>query len=412
VSFISNNPTVSGIKLADPNPTNSNNVNYTVTFNENVSGVDPTDFTLTSTGLMGASITGVTGIDNTYNVSVNTGTGDGILGLNIVDDDSINNSLFVPLGGNGEGNGDFTGETYTVDQTLPTVTFDPVTPDPRNSSVSTIPITFSEPVTGFEIADLSLTQNGVPVPLTGATLSTRNNTNWILDNLTGLTSSDGNYQLSLTATASGIADLAGNSLNTNASNTWSSDFTLPIASTSLTNINTAGGTNYNFTVTYSDNTAVNVTSLDSNNILVTGPDGKSQPATLVNFTPLGNGTPRAATYSFIPPGDAWDTADHGIYTVQLQAKQVSDTVNNFGVAGNLGAFTVDIASTATPIVETATPIVETPTPIVETPTPIVETATPIVETATPIVETPTPIVETPTPILRRRRRLLRRRRRF
>jgi hypothetical protein len=179
VSFISNNPTVSGIKLADPNPTNSNNVNYTVTFNENVSGVDPTDFTLTSTGLMGASITGVTGIDNTYNVSVNTGTGDGILGLNIVDDDSINNSLFVPLGGNGEGNGDFTGETYTVDQTLPTVTFDPVTPDPRNSSVSTIPITFSEPVTGFEIADLSLTQNGVPVPLTGATLSTRNNTNWI-----------------------------------------------------------------------------------------------------------------------------------------------------------------------------------------------------------------------------------------
>ncbi len=272
----------------------------------------------------------------------------------------------------------------------PTVTFDPITPDPRNTSVSIIPITFSEPVTGFSIADLSLTRNGVSIPLTGATLNTSNNINWTLDNLTGLTGSDGNYQLSLIATNSNIADQLGNPLNTNASDTWSADFTTPIASTSLTNINTAGGTSYNFAVTYSDNTALNVSSLDSNDLLVAGPDGKSQPATLVNVTPIGNGSPRTATYSFTPPGNSWDTADNGTYTVQLQPKQVSDTVGNFGVAANLGTFTVNIA----PI--TPTPIVPpTPTPIVPpTPTPIVP------PTPTPIVPpTPTPIVPpTPTPI--------------
>lgn len=133
-------------------------------------------------------------------------------------------------------------------------------------SVSTIAITFSEPVTGFNLADLSLARNGVPVPLAGATPNTSNNTNWTLDNLIGLTGGDGNYQLSLAATASGIADRAGNLLNTNASNIWSSDFTAANAAASLTNINAEGAASYNFTVTYSDNTAVNVTNLDSSDI--------------------------------------------------------------------------------------------------------------------------------------------------
>ncbi|MEG5250861.1 hypothetical protein QUB67_32530, partial [Microcoleus sp. ARI1-A1] len=404
MSFTGNTPTVDGIQLADANPAKADTVNYTVTFNQSVTGVDIADFTLNSTAVTGASIAAVTGSGQTYNVSVNTGKGSGTVGLNLVDNDSINNSLLVPLGDVGQGNGNFMGPTYTIDKTPPTVSFAPVAPDPRNSSVTTIPITFSEPVTNFNTADLTLTNNGVVVPLTGATLNSSDNTNWTLDNLTGLTGGDGNYQLSLTAAGSGIADQAGNALNTNASDIWSADFTAPTAATSLSNINAAGGNTYNFTVTYTDNTALNVSTLDSKNILVTGPDGKTQQATLVSFTPVGNGTPRTASYSFVPPDGTWDTADNGTYTVQLQPQQVSDTVGNFGVAGNLGTFTVDIAPTATPAPTAAPVVTAAPTPA-PTPAPVV-TATPTpAPTPAPVVTaapTPAPVVTpvvtaTPTP---------------
>ncbi len=403
MSFTGNTPIVDGIQLADANPTKADTVNYTVTFNQSVTGVDIADFTLKSTAVTGANIAAVTGSGASYNVSVNTGKESGTLGLNLVDNDSINNSVLVPLGDIGQGNGNFTGLTYTIDKTPPAVSFAPVAPDPRNTSVTTIPITFSEPVTGFNTADLSLTRNGVAVPLTGATLNSTNNTNWTLDNLTGLTDADGNYQLSLTAAGSGIVDRAGNALNTNASNIWSADFTAPTAASSFSNINAAGGNTYNFTVTYTDNTALNVSTLDSKDILVAGPDGKTQQATLVNFTPLGNGTPRSATYSFVPPGGTWDTADNGIYTVQLQPQQVSDTVGNFDVAGNLGTFTVNIAPAAPAPAVTAAPAPAAPAPaITAAPAPVVTVPvfTAPVVTAPVVTAAPAPVVTAaPAPVV-------------
>ncbi|HSF70842.1 MAG TPA: choice-of-anchor Q domain-containing protein, partial [Methylotenera sp.] len=47
---VGNIPTVSSIAPATPNPTNAATVNYTVTFSENVTGVDATDFAVTGTG--------------------------------------------------------------------------------------------------------------------------------------------------------------------------------------------------------------------------------------------------------------------------------------------------------------------------------------------------------------------------
>jgi len=111
-------PTVTSIVRAGANPTNAASVAFTVTFSEDVTGVDVTDFALAITGLVGASITGVTGSGATYTVTVNTGTGDGLIGVNLVDDDSIVG--FLPLAGLGAGNGNFTGPTYTIDRTAPT----------------------------------------------------------------------------------------------------------------------------------------------------------------------------------------------------------------------------------------------------------------------------------------------------
>jgi hypothetical protein len=101
---------------ADPNPTTAASVNFTVTFSEPVTGVDVTDFALTTTGtIAGASVTNVSGSGASYTVTVDTGSGFGTIRLDVADDDTIVNGIFLPLGDTGPGNGDFTtGEAYTL----------------------------------------------------------------------------------------------------------------------------------------------------------------------------------------------------------------------------------------------------------------------------------------------------------
>ncbi|HIK15140.1 MAG TPA: glycoside hydrolase family 55 protein [Leptolyngbyaceae cyanobacterium M33_DOE_097] len=116
------------------------------------------------------------------------------------------------------------------------------------------------------------------------------------------------------------------------------DVTVPAATTRLANVITEGGTAYDFTVTYTDNVAVNAATLDNADIRVTGPNNFSQLATLIGVDATGNGTPRIATYRIAAPGGVWDLGDNGTYTVALQDNQVSDTSNNFAAASSLGTF--------------------------------------------------------------------------
>jgi hypothetical protein len=119
-------PIVLTSQRMDTNPTAAASVNFKVTFSEPVTGVDSTppfnDFGLTlGPGITGTSITSVTPVSGTtYMVSVKTGTGDGTLRLDVLDNDSIMDSKAQPLGGAGVGNGSFTtGETYTINRSIP-----------------------------------------------------------------------------------------------------------------------------------------------------------------------------------------------------------------------------------------------------------------------------------------------------
>lgn len=118
-------PTVSSIARADPSPTALASVSWTVTFSESVTGVDAADFALVqSGGVSGASITLVSGSGATWTVTASTGAGNGSLRLDLADDDSIVDVVGIPLGGAGAGNGDFTGEAYSIAKPV-TVTASP-----------------------------------------------------------------------------------------------------------------------------------------------------------------------------------------------------------------------------------------------------------------------------------------------
>jgi hypothetical protein len=121
----------------------------------------------------------------------------------------------------------------------------------------------------------------------------------------------------------------------------------PTAGGSFSNVTAAGGTSYTFTVTYADAVAVNVATLDSNDIRVTGPNGFNTLATFISVDVNTNGTPRTATYRFTPPGGSWTHSAGGTYIVSVEPGQVFNTVGAAVPAGAIGSFQVLIPQTFT-----------------------------------------------------------------
>ena len=118
-------------------------------------------------------------------------------------------------------------EVWTVTVVPPAAALGPVSPNPRNTDVSSIPIVFNEPVTGFDLSDLTLTRDGVSVSLAGATLTSNDNTNWTLANLAGVTAIEGSYVLTLHAAGSGITDADQIAMAADSTATWTMDLTAP-----------------------------------------------------------------------------------------------------------------------------------------------------------------------------------------
>src|SRR5262249_1908456 len=202
-------PTVSSINRADSNPTNAASVHFTVTFSESVTGVDTTDFALTTAGVAGASITGVSGSGSSYTVTVNTGSGDGTIRLDVTDNDSITDAATNPLGGPGAGNGSFiAGQVYTIDKTAPTVSsITRADASPTNAASVHFTVTFSESVTGVDTSDFALTSTGV----SGASITNVSGSAGTSTVTVNTGSNSGTIRLDLIDDDS-IADAAGNPL--------------------------------------------------------------------------------------------------------------------------------------------------------------------------------------------------------
>src|SRR4051794_40999081 len=96
-------PTAPGVlSVMRANPigpfTNGTQVSYLVTFDQAVTGVDPTDFQLGRTGTLGTTLTQITPVTAmTFAVTVSGITGSGDLTLGVTDDDSIRSANAEPL---------------------------------------------------------------------------------------------------------------------------------------------------------------------------------------------------------------------------------------------------------------------------------------------------------------------------
>lgn len=137
--------TLSSISVTTVSATvNTASVDYAVQFASAVAGLSTGNFSLTTSGITGASVTAVSGSGTSFTVTVNTGSGDGTLALNLANAAGITPSLTNTL--------PFAGPAYTIDKTVPAL--NPVsiasnnanTARARTGDIITLSFTASEPI--------------------------------------------------------------------------------------------------------------------------------------------------------------------------------------------------------------------------------------------------------------------------
>jgi hypothetical protein len=141
--------------------------------------------------------------------------------------------------------------SVTVNPVLTVTSIAAVSPNPRNTLVSTLDVNFNEPINTNSLAagGLTLTDNGGSNLITGAvTLSLVSGSIYEIDGLAGLTTAEGTY--TLTVNAADIQDQSGNAGTGSQSTSWLMDTTPPTSTVSVVSPVTIST---NFTVSVSSN---------------------------------------------------------------------------------------------------------------------------------------------------------------
>ncbi|RSZ58697.1 DUF4347 domain-containing protein [Massilia atriviolacea] len=190
-------PAALSIVPAGPVRTRAASVDYTVTFSENVSGVDVGDFALATSGTASGAIASVSGSGSSYTVTVDTVAGDGLLQLNLKGGgtgigDAAGNAILAGVSGQG----------YTIDHTAPGATLSMSSLNLGAGQTALVTIAFSEAVAGLDLGDLAAGGG------TLSNLASSDNITWTAT----FTPAANTVAAANTITlgASGVTDLAGN----------------------------------------------------------------------------------------------------------------------------------------------------------------------------------------------------------
>jgi hypothetical protein len=126
----------------------------------------------------------------------------------------------------------------------------------------------------------------------------------------------------------------------------SSDRTPPVATlrTAL-RVRSVGGAFYKFVIRYTDDKAIDLSTIDSADVNVTGPGGFSSATRLLSKTQV-DGKTVDAFYRLAARGGKWDRGDNGLYTFNQVSGQVKDSAGNSASATPIGQFTVRISKKA------------------------------------------------------------------
>lgn len=117
----------------------------------------------------------------------------------------------------------------------------------------------------------------------------------------------------------------------------------PVAILTVSNLTDIGKTNHLLTVVYSDNVAVQRTSVGDGDLWVSGPNGFGQYPRLVSVSTNADAPSITAVYSLTPPDETvWLPRHNGLYEVWMVAQEVADTEGTWVPPGRLGQFTVAV----------------------------------------------------------------------
>jgi hypothetical protein len=273
------------VETTEPDPTSANPIPFTVTFSESVTGFDASDITVSN-----GTVTNFSGSGANYSFDV-IPSGSGV---------TVTVSVAADVAADDATNGNQASNVVTrqFNGTVVSASIAPVQSDPTNASPIQFTVTFGESVTGFDLADLTVT-NGTTSNLQGSGASYTFDVTPTADGLVTVDLAAG----AATGTVSGGSTSA-------ASASITSDTTAPTASITAP----AGPTNQDpiiFTITFSEV----VTGLELSEIIV-------ENGTASNLQ--GSGT----TYTV----DVSPAAD-GVVNVSVIADAAFDLAGN----GNLAA---------------------------------------------------------------------------
>jgi len=342
-------PTITAISQpTTPRNTPVSSVN--VTFSK---PINPTTFTtaalsLTNNGTpvtLGSEVTFTTTDNTTFTIGGlsgdTTANGSYVLTVNAAD-------IQDPLGTAGTGS---QSTSFVVNTTPPTITaISPIT-TPRTTPVSSVDVTFSEPIvaTTFTTAALTLTNNGTPVTLgSEVTITTTDNTTFDVGGLSGDTAAAGSYVLTVDAT--GVKDLAGNTGTGSQSESFVVN--IPPTITALSSVTTPRNTPVSsVNVTFSK--PINPSTFTTAALTLTN---NGTPVTLgseVTFTTTDNTT-------FTIGGLSTDTTAQGSYVLTVNAADIQDPLGTAGTGSQSTSFVVD---TTPPTINPLAPIPEGHVPV-------------------------------------------------
>ncbi|AMK33028.1 Fibronectin type III domain protein [Pseudomonas putida] len=318
-------PTAVGIVTLDPSPSNAQSVRFTVTFSEQVSGVDLADFTLVGSGSASGTLSGLQALGGgVYVITVSGVSGTGTLGLN------LNGSAtgITDVAGNALVGG-LTGAVYSIDRDAPTVgsVSVPVGVLYNTGDVLTFVVNTSEAVVVDGVPRLALDVGGRTVYADFVAGSGTPTLVFQYQVQPGDNDADGIQVLGLSANGASLRDAAGNALTPALENVGDThgvvvDGTPPTVVSIVANPSpTPGG--QSFTVTFSED--------------VSGVD-------LADFELVGNGNASGTLQSLVRlDGRTWQinvggVAGAGSLALALRSSGtgITDAAGNALVGGFIG----------------------------------------------------------------------------